>query len=146
MPRRKQRIEFAQPGERRRRATPGVFGVPLTRRALMMRSVMAAGFATLGGKLFHMQIAEGSRYEAAAEDNILRFEPIKAARGRVLDRAGQPLAENRRSWTVRLTSSQLPENATDRQAVLDAVSTALNLKHVIVLDRALVPLGSEPAI
>ena len=142
----KRRMEFARPGERRRREDQEQLDNQITRRVFLMRGAMGAGFLALGGKLWRMQIAEGNTFRETAEDLRTRAEILKAPRGRVLDRAGQPLAENRRSWSIEIVRSRLPEDETQRQRVLDEVSTSLQLKQTLVLDRALVPMGSEAAI
>lgn len=118
----------------------------ISRRLLLMRGAVGFGFAALAGKLWQMQIARGTEFQEVAEDNVLKFERIKAARGKIVDREGRTLAENRRAWTVRIIPSRLPEDDTERQRVLDSLAAMLDLKHALVLDRSLVPLGSESAV
>ncbi len=139
-------MELARPGERRRREERQRDAEPITRRVFLFRGAIGMAFAGLGAKLWSLQIAEGSRFEDAATDNITRSETLKASRGRILDRSGRPLAENRRTWAVKLMGNRLPDDDEDRQRVLDRVVQALDLKKVLVLDRTLVPVGSEAAI
>lgn len=113
---------------------------------LLMRGGVAAGFVALGAKLWSMQIAQGSDFEDFAEGNVLRFERLKAARGRIVDRSGATLAENRRAWTVRIVPSRLPLDEAERQRVLDELGTTLQLGKAVVLERSLIPLGSEAAV
>src|SRR5687768_10105602 len=96
----KRRMELARPGERRRREERQRTSEPISRRVFVFRGAMGVAFAGLGAKLWSLQIAEGSKFEEAASDNITRSETLKASRGRILDRSGQPLAENRRTWAV----------------------------------------------
>lgn len=144
--RKKRRLEMAKPGERRKAARDSNDEVSLSRRLFLVRGAVGAGFVALGGKLWQMQIAEGTDYEDAAEGNTLRFERLKAARGRITDRLGRPLAENRRAWTVKVIPNLLPADPSNRQQVLETVSDALKLGFTVVLDRASVPLGSESAV
>lgn len=139
-------MEMAKPGERRKAPKDSTDEITLSRRLLLMRGAVAAGFVALGAKLWQMQIVEGTTYEDVQEGNSMRFERLKAARGRVVDRLGRPLAENRRTWTVRIEPNHLPRDRAHRDQVLSIVSDTLDLGFAVALDRALVPIGSEPAI
>lgn len=118
----------------------------ISRRLLLMRGGMALGFAALGGKLWQMQVARSTEFEDVVSGNILRFERIKPPRGRILDRAGQSLAENRRIWTVRVVPDRLPDDEEERTEVLTVVEQSLQLGYAVVLDKRQMPLGTEAAI
>ena len=144
--RKKRRLEMAKPGERRKLPRDGNDEITLSRRLLLVRSVVGGGFLALGGKLWQMQIVKGTEYDAAAEGNTTRFERLKAARGRITDQMGRLLAENRRVWTVEIIPNLLPVDDTRREQVLTTVSDTLDLGYTVVLDRSMVPLGSEAAV
>ncbi|MEX1158804.1 MAG: hypothetical protein WEC79_07740, partial [Thermomicrobiales bacterium] len=139
-------MELARPGERRRREERQREAEPISRRVFLVRGAIGVSFAGLGARLWSLQIAEGSKFEDAAADNITRSETLKASRGRILDRSGVPLAENRRTWAVKIMGNLLPLDPDERQQVLDTVTQSLDLKNVLVLDRTLVPVGSEAAV
>ncbi|HEX3809765.1 MAG TPA: penicillin-binding protein 2 [Rhizomicrobium sp.] len=80
-----------------------------TRRTLLLGGGMSAVFAVLAGRLYELQILEGQEYETAAEDNRINQRLIAPLRGRILDRFGTELANNRRNYRVLL----IPEQATD---------------------------------
>ncbi len=111
-----------------------------------MRGGVGLGFAALGGKLWQMQIAKGTEFEDVVSGNILRFERLRPARGRILDRSGQPLAENRRIWTVSIVPNRLPDDEAERTNILTVVEESLQLGYAIVLDKRQMPLGTEAAI
>ena len=111
-----------------------------------MRGGVSLGFAALAGKLWQMQVARSTEFEDVVSGNILRFERLKPARGRILDRVGEPLAENRRIWTVRIVPDRLPVDEAERTSVLTVVEESLQLGYAIVLDRRQMPLGTEAAI
>jgi len=140
------RMELARPGERRRREERDGSDDRITRRVLLARGSIGLAFAALGGKLWQMQIAEGNEFRRIARENVIEFQRLKAPRGRILDRAGQPLAENRRSWSVQIVQSRLPDDDAEREYVLGVVSQKLALGKSLVIDRALVPVGSEAAV
>jgi penicillin-binding protein 2 len=142
----KKKLEFAQPGERRRKEESESEALTLSRRTFVMRGLVGLSFAGLSGQLWRMQIARGDRFRGTASDNITRFERLNAPRGRILDRNGEPLAESRRSWTVSLLGIRLPRDPDERDAVIETLARTLDLKSMLVLDRALVPVGSEAAV
>ncbi len=142
----RKRMEFVRPGERRRHEEHESADNQISRRVLLARGAIGVGFAALGGKLWQMQIAEGNEFRRIARENVVEFQRLKAPRGRILDRAGKPLAENRRSWNVEVVQSRLPEDEAQRKQILDTVAQRLSLGKALVIDRALVPVGSEAAV
>ena len=52
--RKKRRLEMAKPGERRKAPRDSKDEVSLSRRLLMVRGMVGAGFLALGGKLWQM--------------------------------------------------------------------------------------------
>src|ERR1700761_7107128 len=88
-----------------------------SRRTLMMGGMVSAVMLTLGGRLYQLQILEGDEYATKAEDNRVSQRLIAPLRGRILDRFGVELANNRRNYRVLL----IPEMAS--QGVKDALDT-----------------------
>ena len=88
-----------------------------TRRSLLLSGGMGAVFAVLAGRLYQLQIVEGSEFATAAEDNRINERLIAPLRGRILDRFAVELANNRRNYRVLL----IPEQATE------GVDTALDM-------------------
>lgn len=79
----------------------------------------------LGGRLFYLMIFRSEYYSAKAEDLHLRERSIKAARGRILDRNGQVLADNRTVCTISVIYSQV----TDREETIQVLSRELGLEE-----------------
>lgn len=63
----------------------------------------------LTGRLFYLMIARSQYYSAKAEDLHQRERAIKAARGRILDRNGVILADNRTVCTISVIHNQVKE-------------------------------------
>src|ERR1700712_5615949 len=80
-----------------------------TRRSLGLSGGMATVFAVLGGRLYQLQINNGDQYKVQAEDNRVNQRLIAPPRGRILDRFGVELANNRRNYRVLLVSEQATE-------------------------------------
>ncbi len=79
----------------------------------------------LGGRLFYLMIFRSEYYSAKAEDLHLRERSIKAARGRILDRNRQVLADNRTVCTISVIYSQV----TDREETIQVLSRELGLEE-----------------
>ena len=54
--------------------------------------------------LFRLQIIEGASYETRSEMRVLRTVPVKAPRGKILDRYGRALVSNENGYSVQLQS------------------------------------------
>ena len=64
--------------------------------------VLIAGFCVLLGGLWYVQVFSSKRYAESLEDQAVRSVRLPAVRGRILDRHGQPFAENRPTYNVEL--------------------------------------------
>ncbi|MDD3370700.1 MAG: penicillin-binding protein 2 [Alphaproteobacteria bacterium] len=94
-----------------------------TRRAALIGGTKAALFSVLVGRLYYLQIIEGSEYHKMAEENRINIRVIVPPRGRILDRFGVPLALNDQTFRVVL----LPEQVENLPALLDKLETYIAL-------------------
>ncbi|MGC4191069.1 MAG: penicillin-binding transpeptidase domain-containing protein [Thermomicrobiales bacterium] len=147
---RRKRIPYDPPSQRKKRRRYDGWlrsdQVLLNRRLLMAKGLTVGAFAALGGKLGYMQLAEGDKYKAQAEANVITDEQLPAARGLILDRQGRTLAGNIRSWEVRVVPAKLPEEDEDRAYVINTLTTALQLDDVLVIDPTALPEGSADTV
>ncbi|MFM9108662.1 MAG: penicillin-binding transpeptidase domain-containing protein [Chloroflexota bacterium] len=154
MPRRKRMVydppHQRKPGQNRKSgAPPRAEQAFLSRRVLIARAVVIAGFATLAARLGFMQLLEGAKWRRAAANNIRRGESIDATRGLVFDARNRELAVNRQTWEVRVYPQDLPdarEQPEVRARVVDHLINALNMPEALVLDPKDVPLGAEATV
>ncbi|MCF8878421.1 penicillin-binding protein 2 [Hyphobacterium sp. SN044] len=86
-----------------------------TRRTLLLSAGGVAVFGALAARLYTLQILQSERYRLMSDDNQFNFLLVPPSRGRILDRFGEPLAENRDSYRVLI----VPEQAGDLEATLD---------------------------
>src|SRR5207302_3434693 len=63
-------------------------------------------FVVLAVRLWNLQVISGDRYEVLAERNRVRSVPILAPRGKILDREGRIIVDNRPSSSVLLLRDQ----------------------------------------
>jgi penicillin-binding protein 2 len=79
-----------------------------TRRTLMVSGAVTAVFGVLGGRLYQLQVLEGDEFKTKSEANRISERLIAPPRGRILDRFGVELANNRRNFRVLLIPEQVP--------------------------------------
>jgi penicillin-binding protein 2 len=77
------------------------------RRIGAVGAVMALGFLVLLGRLWQVQVARGEQYRRSLERQSIRRIRVPAPRGRIYDRRGRLLADNRPSYDVVLYIEEL---------------------------------------
>jgi penicillin-binding protein 2 len=83
--------------------------------------IAALLFTVLGGRLFQLQVIEGTVRAQQAEAAHTVEVAIPAQRGLVFDRLGRPLVVNVPTWTVAVRPADLPDHR--RDAVLNRVAS-----------------------
>jgi penicillin-binding protein 2 len=76
-------------------------------RLRVLAMVVLAGMALLAAGLWRLQVLAARRYVRSEESQSVRLVRVPAARGRILDRNGIPLAENRPRYDVQLYLEEL---------------------------------------
>ncbi len=94
-----------------------------TRRALLLMAGQVAALGALGERLYRLQVADGRKYAALAENNRVSTRELAPPRGRIVDRFGVSLAGNKVNWRALL----LAEQTTDASATLDRFSAIIPL-------------------
>ncbi|MGH2548243.1 MAG: hypothetical protein ACRDHN_02580, partial [Thermomicrobiales bacterium] len=121
----------------------------LNRRMFLVKGAVATGFVALGARLAQLQLLEKNDYQEQATAYTTRNVITRAPRGLIYDRAGRPIAENKRAWSVQITPAHLPKAADDPeglQLVKDTLVSALRLNQVLIVDPEAVPIGSEDTV
>src|SRR5215471_12047139 len=97
----------------------------LTRRA----ALLAGGQAVLGGalaaRMYQLQILDRDKYAVMAEENRINVRLLAPPRGRILDRFGVPLADNRPNYRVVVVAEQ----AGDILTTIDALGTLIEINE-----------------
>jgi penicillin-binding protein 2 len=89
-----------------------------SRRTLMMGLGISGVLGALGVRLYYLQIVEGDEFRTKAEENSVNKRLLAPLRGRILDRFGVELANNKKNYRVVL----IPEQATGGiKAALDTI-------------------------
>ncbi len=85
------------------------------KKTVIVFAVCIAMMAGLAGRLFYLMVLRADYYTEKADDLHERERDIKAARGKIIDRNGVVLADNRAVCTISVIHSQIkePEKVTD---------------------------------
>lgn len=87
----------------------------------------------LGVRLYYLQVVRGEYYSDRAESQRVRFIPIPAPRGAILDRNGKLLVDSRPIYNVVLSNEPLKKlNVNDR---VDDYANGLNIDRQYVVER-----------
>src|SRR5947209_276399 len=95
----------------------------LTRRAVALAGIQTLLGATLAGRMYQLQILDKDRYTVLADENRINLRLLAPPRGRVLDRFGVALADNRHNYRVVI----VPEEAGDLEATLNALGSLIEI-------------------
>jgi penicillin-binding protein 2 len=75
---------------------------PLKQRTAVLVAAIGVAIAVLEARLFQLQVVDGHHWQARAENNRLRQIPEVPLRGRIFDRTGTLLADNRPTFELLL--------------------------------------------
>ena len=100
-------------------------------RIIVLSFVVGIVFLLLVIRLWHLQILNTDDYQAMSENNRLRFVPVAASRGAILDRTGKVLVSNRPSFSLAV----IPQEVKDKEALLTLLSGLLGLDRVDMAER-----------
>jgi penicillin-binding protein 2 len=95
----------------------------LTRRALVFAGIEGSLVLLLAGRMYQLQVVESARYRLLAKENSISLRLLAPPRGRILDRFGRPLADNRPNYRAVLVA----EHAGDIPRTLDAFGRVIPL-------------------
>jgi penicillin-binding protein 2 len=96
-------------------------------RFLGFRIVILCAFATVALKLWGLQVTSAERYRDSADQNRFRLVSIDAPRGIIYDRFGRIMVRNVPSFAVSIVPAGLPDDDTERQAMLVRLGELLNM-------------------
>jgi len=101
------------------------------RRILILSFVVSGIFFLLLLRLWHLQILSADDYRNMSENNRLRFVPVAASRGAIMDRNGTVLVSNQPSFSLAV----VPQEVTDRDDLLNRLAKLLGLDRAEMNER-----------
>ncbi|HOU22030.1 MAG TPA: hypothetical protein PKX16_07395, partial [Kiritimatiellia bacterium] len=108
-------------------------------RLLLLWLVMLGLLVPLGLRLWNLQVAQGMEYQRRLARQSLRSVRIPGMRGRILDRNGVPLADNRPSYCVSLYLEELRQSGSVQRTVDGVMDQLDRLAEVMDRPRQLGP-------
>jgi penicillin-binding protein 2 len=88
-------------------------------RSLVCAVFMALATVGLIGRLYLLQVTRHDLYSDLSQGNRVRTEPIPAARGLILDRAGEVIAGNQPAYQLELVPEEVPDIAKTLQSLVE---------------------------
>ncbi|MFD9973694.1 penicillin-binding protein 2 [Streptomyces sp. NPDC059017] len=104
-------------------------------RLIVIQVLVFSLFATLGGRLWYLQIRNGDEYTNEARSNHVQQVVQPAVRGSILDARGVPLADNETRLVVSASRTDLMKMKDDGKGVLTRLAAVLGMKPKDVMDK-----------
>ncbi|QEM68114.1 penicillin-binding protein 2 [Geobacter sp. FeAm09] len=101
------------------------------RRILILSFVVGGIFFLLLLRLWHLQILSADNYRNMSENNRLRFVPVAASRGAIMDRNGTVLVSNQPSFSLAV----VPQEVENRDELLDRLAKLLGMDRAELSER-----------
>jgi len=98
-------------------------------RVAIIGGVALALFAVVFFRLWYLQVLSGDRYRAEANNNRVREITVQAPRGRIVDRNGRVLVDNRIAFAVTLSPDKLPKDRQGKKKLYARLGSVLNMKQ-----------------
>ncbi|MEU2430251.1 penicillin-binding protein 2 [Streptomyces sp. NPDC007861] len=104
-------------------------------RLVIIQVLVFSLFATLGGRLWYLQIRNGDEYAKEASGNGVQQVVQPAVRGSILDARGVPLADNETRLVVSASRTELLKMKDDGKGVLTRLAAVLGMRPKEVMDK-----------
>lgn len=100
----------------------------ISRRVFLRRALMITAFQTgilslLTRRLYRLQITEGNKYIRMAKNNLISKRLLPPPRGRIFDRSGEVIANNKINWRAVL----IPEETDNVSDIIERFSQLIEL-------------------
>ncbi len=92
------------------------------RKIRFLVMVFLASLLILFGRAFYLQGVKGAYYRNIAEGNRIRLDVIKANRGLIYDRFGNPLVKNVSYFFLYIIPQAMPDDQIEQQKMLNTIS------------------------
>lgn len=100
-------------------------------RTILLGFLVTVLFVLLLLRLWYLQVIKVDDYRAMSENNRLRFIPVAASRGALMDRNSTVMVNNRPAFSL----SIIPQEIKDVDAVLDRLASLLKLDRTEIGER-----------
>src|SRR5690242_4203280 len=101
-------------------------------------------FAIIFFRLWYLQVLSGDKYLAQAKDNQIRNILIQAPRGKVVDRNGNVLVDNRVAYAVVISPDKLPTSQTVKTKLYIRLARVLGMTRRQIRTTVRTQLRAQP--
>src|SRR4051795_2907860 len=102
---------------------------PMSPQLALRVAIIGGGAAVMFGviffRLWYLQVLSGNHYLAQANSNRVRDIVRQAPRGRIVDRNGRVLVDNRSGYAVVMNPAKLPKDSDQRRQTFGALARVL---------------------
>ena len=112
------------------------------RRVIVLRVLVVSLVATLGVRLYYLQIGMGAKYKSLAVATSTRNVITQATRGQILDDEGVPLVQNKTALVVTVDGSVLRQQKDSGKAVLANLQGVVGIPAA-ELEQRITPCGPK---
>lgn len=113
-------------------------------RVAILGGIGIALFAVLFFRLWSLQVVTGDRYLAEAIENRTREIRVLPPRGRILDRDGNVLVDNRTSMALQLDPLEIPTDTAERRQLFTRIGRVLGQSQNWVRKRYRLEVKDNP--
>ena len=97
-------------------------------RVAIIGGVALVLFAIVFFRLWYLQVLSGEQYRAEANNNRVRNITVQAPRGRIVDRNGRVLVDNRIAFAVTLSPDKIPKDRHGKKKLYARLADVLGMK------------------
>ena len=97
------------------------------KRIKILFYIITLGLIIILARVGYLQIIKGVEYRLSAEENRIRIENIRAARGVIYDQNKNILVHNIPNFTLNIIPADLPTNKDDLHKIIEKISTIIDI-------------------
>src|SRR3954465_10715389 len=97
----------------------------LALRVAVVGGIALVAFAVIFFRLWYLQVLSGDKYLAEANNNRVREIKVQAPRGKIVDRNGRVLVDNRTGLAIEVTPDKLPKDSRKRRKLYKRLGRVL---------------------
>jgi penicillin-binding protein 2 len=101
----------------------------LALRVALVGGVALVLFGIVFFRLWYLQVLSGDQYLAEANNNRVREIKVEAPRGKIVDRNGEILVDNRQGKAVKIVRDKLPEDPRQKAIVYSRLARVLHVNR-----------------
>ena len=97
-------------------------------RVAVLGGVAVVAFAVIFLRLWYLEVLSGDEYLAQAQNNQVREFTVQAPRGKVVDRHGEVLVDNRTALELQVKETDLPRSRERRAQLFERLGEVAGLR------------------